>query len=133
MVGGSSRIPSVQKMLSDFFNGKKLNHSINPDEAVAYGATVQASILGGEAGNSDAKDIVLLDVIPLSIGVAERGVNMEKIINRNRTIPCKESKTFSTGHPSQTTAEIAIYQGESQLIKNNLCIGNFNITIPSSA
>jgi heat shock protein 1/8 len=95
LVGGSTRIPKVQEMLSQFFNGKKLNSSINPDEAVAYGAAVQAAILNRHAG-SEMKDVLLIDVTPLSLGIATAGEVMTKIIERNSTIPCRKSQVFST-------------------------------------
>ncbi|KAE8168835.1 heat shock protein 70 family, partial [Yarrowia lipolytica] len=111
LVGGSTRIPKVQKLVSDFFNGKELNRSINPDEAVAYGAAVQAAILSGDTSSS-TQDILLLDVAPLSLGIETAGGVMTKLIPRNSTIPTKKSETFSTYADNQPGVLIQVFEGE---------------------
>ncbi|SHN62170.1 molecular chaperone DnaK [Fervidobacterium gondwanense] len=125
LVGGMTRVPMVQKFIKDIF-GKDPNKNVNPDEAVAIGAAIQAAILGGTEGAKD-KDVVLVDVTPLTLGVEVKGGLLEPVIPRNTTIPVKKSKVFTTAEDGQTSVEVRVYQGERAMARDNIFLGSFQL------
>merc|ERR1712217_256999 len=126
MVGGSTRIPKVQQLISECFGGKELCKSINPDEAVAYGAAVQAAIVTG-GGTEEVQNMLLLDVTPLSLGLEMHGGVMQKLIERNSTIPTDKSQDFTTAEDYQEDVDIKVYEGERTFVKDNNYLGKFTM------
>lgn len=128
LVGGSTRIPRIQELLSEYFGGRTLNKSVNPDEAVAYGAAIQGAILSNSDTSGKTKDLLLVDVIPLSLGIETSGQIMSTIIKRNSTVPTEQSAMFSTVEDNQTTVLVQVFEGERKFTKDNHKLGTFELT-----
>ena len=127
MVGGSTRIPKVQELLSDYFEGKQPNQNINPDEAVAYGAAVQGAVICGESSLNDSSNLVIVDMTPLTLGIEVVGGIMSKVVPRGTTIPTRKGENFTTESDNQTTITISVFEGERPLVKDNHLLGTFDL------